>query len=520
MGGWWFALIIVISIVVIFSLFSMWIYLKTLPAGAQYPLVHNYPSDFYYYLSYVQQGREGTLLVTSRYTSELYPRQFVFTFFPLLGLAARLFGVSNPLIYTLARSVSGGLLLITSSLLAWYLFKQFRMVLCALALVIIGAPLWYLDGSTIRQWGEYWTGFDVMLRIAFLPHHMTAYMMIPVILILLARGVTRGSVRYSVSAGIVAAVALWIHPAASLVVLVSTVPAVARRAWGNLRTLVIASPAYLLPVIPAVGYAALSRTSFPWNAVSRYEQLVTYPVGPLDYIGILGVVGILALIGVLRTAKKRIFLWDLTCGWLVVPFVLPFIIPKFITISEVRFLQAAPYVPAAMLALEGFRVLVRLGSRAGIGRKISAVILIIIIAVNGIGSFGASILRQLRYVSENRWNPLVFIPNDLADTISFLSPVGYADDVVLADGIVSALIPAFTNKRVVYGHPLATDYPRVREQDVYRFFSTTDPADAAEIVKQYRVRYIVGSVKTAIQSGMTSVFERGPYRVYLAGTVQ
>ena len=123
-------------------------------------------------------------------------------------------------------------------------------------------------------------------------------------------------------------------------------------------------------------------------------------------------------------------------------------------------------------------------------------------------------------MSENRWNPLVFIPNDLADTISFLSPVGYADDVVLADGIVSALIPAFTNKRVVYGHPLATDYPRVREQDVYRFFSTTDPADAAEIVKQYRVRYIVGSVKTAIQSGMTSVFERGPYRVYLAGTVQ
>jgi len=266
------------------SLLQLFVYRQRLPAGFEFPLVHNYPADFYYYLSYIQQGREGSLLVTSRYTPEAFPRQFAFTFFPLLGGLANLLRLSNQAIYTLARALSGAALLAAAYWFYRRALASRRGALVALVIAIIGAPAWFMAGGIIHQWGEFWTGFDVLLRLTFLPHHLLANFLFIVALTVLSQGLANKDYKLTLLAALLSAAAGWTLPAVAVVLLTTILLAALIQArtvvklWAHLVTFAVVT------IVPLAALLWLGQSVFPWTEVARFERSVAYSLTAIDFL--------------------------------------------------------------------------------------------------------------------------------------------------------------------------------------------------------------------------------------------
>src|SRR3989304_1947962 len=107
----YFFSIILLLFALIISIFPDLYRFFITPPNTTFPLIHNHPEDYFYYLSFMHQGYEGNLLITSRMTSENWTPQLVYTFFASLGHFARLTNLSLPWVYFLSRLLGGTVLL-------------------------------------------------------------------------------------------------------------------------------------------------------------------------------------------------------------------------------------------------------------------------------------------------------------------------------------------------------------------------------------------------------------------------
>lgn len=463
---------IIASVVVVGSFFQLFMYLKDTPVGYIYPLVHNYEADYYWYLSLMRQGWEGSLFVTSRMTSEAFQPMLINTLFPLLGWTARGIGVSLPMMYTAARAVFGWTLLFASYLLAGKLWKDPVKRAVSFALVIGGAPIWYRAGGVFHQVGEFWTGFDPMLRITWLPHHTAANTLLILSLILLSQSRIP---MHTIGAAIAGAASAWLNPASGLT-LVFVASVIGGKKVYDAGIVVAAT------LVPLVVLYRMAGSVFPWTAFSHWERFVFYPIDVKGYIGVLGVVGIVAIASIPFALKKSHPLWWGIVAWFLWPFLGVGVLSRWIPLSNGRYLQAAAYIPAAMLATLGIFTLI--GHRFG---KIAVVSGIILLSVP---AFSASISRQLGYVRSNAFNPLVFVPVNSMKTLDWLARYARPGGVVLAPSSVSSLIPAMTGSRVVLGHPTFTMKKEEKERDVIAFYGSTNSHTPIGILKRYAVDYV------------------------------
>ncbi len=150
-----FIIVFCVSFVVtVASLYQTLLYIKVTPEGFVYPLVHNFEADYYWYLSLIRQGWEGNILLTSRYTPEIFSPQFVNTFFSVAGMLAHTPGFSLPLIYTILRVFGGVAVFLITYTLLQILKLSLRQRMCAFALVILSTPFWFLTNGIFRQAGN------------------------------------------------------------------------------------------------------------------------------------------------------------------------------------------------------------------------------------------------------------------------------------------------------------------------------------------------------------------------------
>jgi hypothetical protein len=455
------------------SLYQTLVYIQKTPSGFHYPLVHNYEQDFYWYLSLMRQGYDGALVVTSRYTPENFPPKIVNTYFPFAGMAAGMLGMSLPVMYTVLRVVGGTVLLIVSFTLLRVLRLPGGQTLTAFVLMIIGAPFWYFQDGSLHQVGEFWTGFDPLLRVTWLPHHTLSNALMILVMILLDRSV--------VLAGIIGALAIWLNPASFFILLGGIF------LWKQKIAIY-----FLLLAIPVIVLWEIQNSQFPWTAFRDWERFVQYPMNAWGYLGTLGVVGILALPAIPQVLKKRNFRWNIVLWWFAVPFLGLFI--TGLPISNGRFLQTAGYIPAAILAA------------TAIARQRQSVRNIGLIAISliFIPSLVASLERQTYYVDRNMENPLVYIQKDTWDALSFLDrqPGG----VIAAPQRISTLIPAFSSFRVLGGHPTFTYLPVEKSTDLEKLYRDGDPS----IIQKYAITAVW--VSPAEDTGIWQ--QRGLHKAY------
>ncbi|MDO8451690.1 MAG: hypothetical protein Q7S76_02365 [bacterium] len=436
-------------LVTLASLFQTWVYLLQTPAGTVYPLVHNYIPDFYWYLSLMRQGYEGKLLLTSYYSSIEFPPQFVNTFFALAGMLTRFLGVSLPVMYTILRIAGGAFLLWLVYVLAWQVRHSKQFSWGVWIVTILGSPWFRVKDGTIVQIGEFWTGFDPILRLSFLPHHLFASAFVLIALIFLSRALSRNSFRLFLFAGVIAALGILLNPA------VVGVLAGACGAIGvfHLRILIKANWRFifflLILSVPILWLWHVSQTVFPWTAFRDWEAMIHYPIDAWILFQTLGIVGIIALVSIPLVLRQGSFLLTALTGWFAAPFILLAVSP-YLPVSNGRFIQSALYIPASLLAVFGISVW---RERYKAYSRFMLVGFIALLLVSGGTSWYASIVRQRQYIDENRNNTQVYIPGDVIEIIAVLRKNSQEHSWVRAPEGLSTMIPAFTGHRVYLGHP-------------------------------------------------------------------
>jgi hypothetical protein len=484
-------------LVAISGLFQTLVYVFKTPKGFVYPLVHNFEADFYWYLSLMRQGWDGQILVTSRYSPEIFPGQFVNTFFPFFGLVAHLIHINLPLAYTVLRVLGGGGLLFTSYMLLKELKLPKLLKINGFIFMIFGAPLWFWQDATLRQVGEFWTGFDPILRIAWLPHHTFANLLLIVALIFISismKNLTeKRSEKAAVSAGIAAAITGWLNPASLLILLISVSVAVilsivlkSKLTQKNIGSLIVF---YGFAAVTIVLLNRVQNSTFPWTAFRDWERYVIYPIKAWDYLQTLGLIGFIAIPGSFLALTKKDFLWNSVIGWFAAPFIGLILPATIIPISNGRYLQGAGYIPAAILAVYFIYVIIHQFLSSRKTRVISEIIITVLIIGFNLRTFQASINRQMMYVGINMTKTNVMIPESWWKAYTLLSNLNMKCGLVLAPSDVSQMLPAFTSCRVVAGHPTLTYKQDVKNTDLNRFYSG-DRTGIESVLNTYKPKYI------------------------------
>jgi hypothetical protein len=474
-------------VIAICSLYQTLTYVSRTPAGMVYPLTHNYEQDYFWYLSLMRQGWDGSLLLTSRFTPEKFAPQLVNTFFPLAGTVARIFGINLPFMYTLLRVFFGGGLLFAGHVLLKELKLPKLLKISGMLFIIFGAPFWFIDHGALRQMGEFWTGFDPIFRITWLPHHLAANICLIISIIIFSKSLR--SFKLLMIAGISAGLCGWFNPGSLIILLMAVGIGGTVYIWqiGLIRQIWRTVFFGVVACLPMIWLIHIQNTVFPWTAFRDWERFVQYPIDFWGLFGVMGIVGILGMLGIPLAIAKKEILWNLLVGWFMAPIIGLVIITRFMPISNSRFLQGAFYIPGAILAtltLGKLGILGRLGMLGKLGRYM----IVGLILLFQIPAFVASVSRQNMYIDRNLGNPLVMISGNDWKALSWLAKNGRKDALILISEPTATLIPAFTSLRVFFGHPTFSLSADIKREEVNRFYQ--NPAGELAILKRYEVNYI------------------------------
>lgn len=505
--------------IVLLSLFQTWEFFRQTPADRIYPLVNGYMPDYYWYLSLMRQGWDGSLLVTTRFTPEAFAPQLVNTLFPILGMTARALNIWLPAMYLVARIVFGMIALLAPYLLARRLFVGWRDRIIAMAMVFLSVPLWFREGNILRTYGDFWAGLDPIVRLSFLPHHLLANALVVVTFLLWSRYCqTRkaGALFGSIAA---AAAAVWSNPASGGAILMAAGFASLLR--GNSMRLGKLAGLALLVVAVAIPLGFLYRlqsTVFPWTAFRDWERYNMYPISPVALLGMLGPSSLFALIAVGHVLRTRAILWHLIVGWFLYPFIGTVILSKLLFVSNARFIQVAPHVPTAILGFLGVLVVVGYLRRLGIPLWVATTALVALFAIATVPSYMASVDQQMRSVRRDRGSLLMYVPKGVVEAVEWLDAHTTSDDIVVAPGWVSTIVPAFTSARTLLGHPTFTYGSAVKQKDIETFYGSSDTKSASDVLATYHAT-LVWRESIAPQLGertlgLVNVFENPAATIY------
>lgn len=465
--------LLLIVVTIVMSLSQTILYAWETPPDTVYPLVHNFIEDYYQYLDIMRQGWDGWWAITSRMTPEVYPRMFVSVFLVFLGHAARFLHVSLPAAYTGARVLGGALLMaLVYQLIRRTFPRSYIQRIIAFCFVLFGTYVWGWgpNGPTVARLTHAWTELDPIFRWSFIPHHLWSKVWMLAVFILLLRtritfrGVTlltlivffTGMTNPVVYATLVPVVGLW------FVLEIARDKALRRSATHLLSWIIVAA----VSAGVLLYHRYLQIHIFPWTSYLLWEQTLRYNVHPLDYAFSLGPTLILFIFAVptlLRQGRVgRLYLSWAASSWLMLYGVGP-----FVPVTPERYLGGYQFIPLGI----GAAVWIFSLKRRGLFRLGMVIVLLGYFAVGLYASFR----EHAGYVSANRNNPQVYVPNDLMDVFVYLSKHSQPEDVVMAPYEISTMIPGFTGRRVLAGHGMFTKDTEVKKVLINDFFTGKNP---------------------------------------------
>ncbi|MBI3955742.1 hypothetical protein HY339_00645 [Candidatus Gottesmanbacteria bacterium] len=450
------------------------LYVWQTPSGFVFPLIHNFIEDYYQYLDIMRQGYDGWWTATSRLTPEVYPRMVVSVFLLFLGHIARVLHISLPVVYTGARVV-GGIALMT---LVYQLAKRtfpssLPKRIVAFCFVLFGTYFWGWgsDGPVVASLTHAWTELDPIFRWSFVPHHLWSKVgMLAVFLLLLEP-------RYTLSLILLTLLIGFTNP----VIYATIVPTVVLYSIFQRE---IIRPAF---VIIGAGFVLmyhryLQLSIFPWTSYLLWEKTLTYQVNPYEYAVSLGptlLLFILAIPAIRRLGRAG----SLYLAWAASSWFMLYVAGSFLPITPERFLGGYQFIPL------GIGSAVWIFSLKGSHPSRLGVILLLSLYFS-VGLY-ASFREHAGYVTSNKNNVQVYIPDDLMEAMVFLEKSGHAEDVVMAPYEISTMIPAFTGMRVVAGHVMFTFDSGVKRSAIAEYFAARDAQTADRIAQTYRVRWVL-----------------------------
>jgi hypothetical protein len=518
--------IVVISIVtVLVSLFQLYLFVKSTPLGRFTPLIHNYPSDYYYYLSYIKQGIEGKLFVTSRFSSEISPGLPVFSFFPIVGILGGIFRLPAYFIYTAARIIFGVMLLVLCFVISSFVFKEKRWRFITFAISVVSVPFWYIDRGTIKVFGDFWTGIDPYLRIAYLPHHLFAVCMLIFTIIFLHAYMAKSKTKYLSICMLFAVLGLWTNTAILFPIESVWIVSVIYSLFKKMKNIIGLVSFMIIILVPIVYLWHISNTVFPWTLFASWEKVNFYPIGGdlISTIQLFGISGIFAWFSVPFVFLKGKLMEKFILVWYLSAFLGLFIFQRILPISNIRYLQSAFYIPQAILCVFTIKFfLLFIDKKKNIFYSLFAYTLIItFISVSTVPALYVFAENEIASVNHKIYNSQIYFSKNFFGVLDYLNNNGKDEEVVLSDVLSGSIIPAFTNKRVVFGHPVLTINPDKKVNDIADFYKFQSFENTEKILKKNNVRYFMDWTNgkllkddMAKEIGARMVFSNSEYILY------
>lgn len=499
-----------------------------------FELVHNFPTDFNFYLSRIRQGIEGRFTVIEQYTSEPHKGSFIHVFYLWLGWLGRWTRVPwhrAADVYHVARVVFGGLLLV---MIAEFCKKAFEQRIPSSSGLTRGSRskdthsiLAFLLAVTASTWPKlvffnggwrfggfmpWWSVMDSLQRITFIPHLLAGQALIAFLVMALSDADTMRKSGNGIFLGVLAFLLGIIFPPGLLFV-IATVAVLTLLD----RQEPVARAAVLLLGAPALGYLWLMTSFYPWRRLAEFD--VVRPL-PFDYGEYLLAVGPILPIGVVGLAvalvcrQKRLFpavAWVIAWALLLVAF-------RFIPQqSPLRFSEMIPHVPLAVLASHLFsHVSARYRRYA---RHI--VFLPASLIVIGLGVMYSSFLWQKDFIDHKMRAALPLVPTGsyvMYPLKDFIAAIRYLQDatgsreaVILSETTAGNYIPVYAGNTVYVGHA-NTVRAEEKEATVKAFFSgRMKPDDARAFLERENLHWIFYGPQEKEDGGIGNLAKRYPF---------
>ena len=477
------------------------------------------PLDGHTYLAKMTQGFLGTWKFTLPYTAEPGQGAYLNLFYIFLGHVARLTHLSLPLVFNIARILSGYFLLTTLSRFFDVVIPETRPRRIAFALAALGGGMgWLLIPSGLFT-ADFWVAETYpFLSIYDNPHFPLGLALM--LWLLTPIPVHSGDTPQKPTGrgfwyAIVSLALAVISPFGVVIVIVVLAGWLAVREMASLLkmkwTNFLQSPLLsrllwvLVGGVPLLIYQFWAIRTDP--VLSGWDAQNLTPTPPAwDVFVALSPALLFALLGWRRVARESPVL--LLVIWSVLGLILimiPFGLQR-------RFLMGL-YIPLAGLAASGLESLVR-----GKPKRIkiaTAVLFLLALPTNIVVLLAGQAGVQAR-------DPLLFRTRDEARALEWLVSHTPDDSLVLSPPETGLLIPAFSGRRVIYGHPFETVNAKVERQAVLDFFATMTETQAHRFLSDRDVDYIfMGSrqrnaVEVPFTTGLQLVFTAGDVQIFAA----
>ena len=453
------------------------------------------PTDGATYLSKIEQGKRGMWLFQLRYTPERHDGAGFHAFYLFLGHAARITGLSNLIVFHLARVVTSFFMYLSLYYLGATVWVRLRPRRLFFILTALGSGLGWL----LMLVDPAHLGVDMTLPEAFpfyasyanahFPLSIASLAMIAAIyLAVFRRGFDEAP---SVENGgltlmLLSVVLALVQPVALVPIGGALVLYVIVRYWLTrefpTHELRWASMLWL----PAIPFALYDIFVFRFNSAMRVfnQQNQTPSPAVYQYLFGFGLLLVVALPGLVRAVRRFERDGDqLMLLWLIVN-----VVGLYMPFNRQRRLAMGLILPLGYFAVRALEDYWFYHGREKWRVPAMMALIVLLLPTNvlvlGIPLFGAVV------DPDSGLDAGLLLESDYVDAIRWLRNNAEADEVVLAAPKVSLWIPAYTDLVVVYGHPFETIHAEERLAQVEAWYRGEDCDTLLSDDLPFRVRYI------------------------------
>lgn len=508
---WCFLILVTLFVILLTTAPYLYGWYQT-PVGYTYTGLHSLtPADMHVYFSWMEQVKQGDFISVDLYTSETQHKVILNGFWSVMGLIALISGLSNITVFHLIRILLIPLFLFVLYLLAAYFWqdKKWRKI-CFIFLTFASGLGFLISGiidQSVYRKGWYNWPLDLwapetnnLLTMLQSGHLILASMFIIIVLFLMFFAFEKNILKYSVSAGIIAAILFQFHPfhvptifgVLSIYLLIQFV--IHKKViFSYLKHISI----FGLLSSPSIFYwLVLEQNNFV-TQIRTYQNVCLTPslwVIVFSY-GLILVLAIFAIIIIFKKNKLNnlnIFL----VTWLVVQFTLLYSPVNF----QRRMVQGLQF-PMILLAVIGLNyIYIILKKRLSlkkfdfwINNKYLAIIIFILLFCS------SNIFNLVREFSifVKKSHPILYISNDKLDSIFWLKENSQPDQAILTDYFTGNLIPGYIGHQVFLGHGVETLFFYSKYEQINWFFSNNIADDKKKLfLKNNNISYILYTSQT------------------------
>ncbi len=553
-----------------FSLFPTiyeWNNRGRIKSNRTFELVHNFPTDYNFYLSRVRQGKEGAWLSTEKYTSEKHAPSLSQVLYVFAGQMWDWAHGQTPYIwiaYHALRVIFGVWLLYLVWRVAEWALPSFTWRLLGFLLVATAST--WPKFETVEGWPRlggfmpWWSVIDRLQAITFLPHVLFGQALLLFIIWVLGGGfVSKKIFANWIFLGVVGIILGVVFPPALMfvygVVGVMTaweIPIVflvrVKGDWRNLQEIIWGRVVFGLLSAPTLLYYSWLFTQYPWRRLLEFDVLhptkysfIEYflALGPTFPLGILGAILVILKIrpisqigpiGQISNKLRALVAW--VAAWLLFLFAFAFIPAQ----QPTRFTQMAPHIPLGILtAYLFYRVWEFLLNWVKKSAKSSAywfaLSIPLLVIFLGLGSMGSSYLWQRDFVDHKLRADIPIVPHgaevmypwkDITHGLVWLQVNSLRSAVVLSGVTTGNYIPVVSGNTAFLGH--ANTVNGEEKQAAMGNFYTQHLSKAEELayLKTMGISYVFFGPEEQEISGKNDLRESYPelVEVYQNATVK